>query len=705
MQPSADHQATGPAAAAPGPAAAVRREGWLTAARRAWPALTGLVIAANLLVLPKFARSQLNSTIRGELPAWHLSPAGYVAVMTGLTAAPMLIFLAVASVVFFRAAHDPVALFCAYTLVAFGFGVGGLLSGMALTNPVLNAASVLLTGIAEILGGWFFLVFPSGTFVPRWARWCVLGAAVAVLVVIIPSLVGVRPAPAAIQPIGAGLLLLGAVAQVYRYRQVSTLTERQQTKWVVLGVAGFAAVFAASRLAGLLLTPALRASQVGGNLIGGGIVIIAVTFIPVTIGIAVLRARLWDVNLVINRALLYAGLTASVIGIYILVVGYLGALLHTRGALWASLVATGVVALVLQPARTWLQRGVNRLTYGQRDEPYAVVAQLGRKLEASARTESMLTAAVETLARALRLPYAAITLSTGGSQLVPVAAYGTPSAEPLAIPLRYGSERLGQLLLGPRRPGEPFTPADLRLLEDIARQLSTATHAVQLAADLQRSRERLVTAREEERRRLRRDLHDGLGPTLAGLALKASSISELVPTDPAGASHLADEVYAEIRAAIADIRRLVYGLRPPTLDELGLIGAIREAGRIACQDGLELTVTADGDLTGLPAAAEVAAYRIAAEALTNVHRHAHARNSTIGLRRAVGALDLEITDDGTGIPADHRSGVGLVAMRERAAELGGTLTIDASPGHGTRLTARLPLTPEETHGAAARLDS
>ena len=338
-----------------------------------------------------------------------------------------------------------------------------------------------------------------------------------------------------------------------------------------------------------------------------------------------LRTRLWDVDLVINRALLYAGLTASVIGIYILVVGYLGALLHTRGALWASLVATGVVALVLQPARTWLQRGVNRLTYGQRDEPYAVVAQLGRRLEASARTESMLTAAVETLARALRLPYAAITLSTGGSQLVPVAAYGTPSAEPLAIPLRYGSERLGQLLLGPRLPGEPFTPADLRLLEDIARQLSTATHAVQLAADLQRSRERLVTAREEERRRLRRDLHDGLGPTLAGLALKASSIGELVPTDPARASHLADEVYAEIRAAIADIRRLVYGLRPPTLDELGLVGAIREAGRIAGQDGLELTVTADGDLTGLPAAAEVAAYRIAVEALTNVHRHAHAR--------------------------------------------------------------------------------
>lgn len=269
------------------------------------------------------------------------------------------------------------------------------------------------------------------------------------------------------------------------------------------------------------------------------------------------------------------------------------------------------------------------------------------------------------------------------------------------MPLQYGPDPLGQLLLGPRSPGEPFTPADLRLLEDVARQVSTAAHAVMLAADLQRSRERLVTAREEERRRLRRDLHDGPGPTLAGLALKASSISELVPADPACASRLADEVYAQIRATIADIRRLVYGLRPPTLDDLGLVGAIREAGRPASQDALELTVAADGDLTGLPAAVEVAAYRT----LTNVHRHAGARRCTVRLRRT-DTLELEIADDGTGIPTDHPSGIGLLAMRERAAELGGTFHIDSTPGHGTHLTARLPLTPQgNTNGPAARTDS
>jgi hypothetical protein len=164
-----------------------------------------------------------------------------------------------------------------------------------------------------------------------------------------------------------------------------------------------------------------------------------------------------------------------------------------------------VVAVVAQPLRNRLQRGVNRLTYGQRDEPYAVIAQLGRRLEASAHTDTVLAAAVETLARALRLPYAAIRLGSDGA---PVAAYGTPAPEPLALPLRHGADRIGQLLVAPRRPGEAFTGADLRLLDDVARQVGSAARAVVLAADLQRSRERLVAAREEERRPGPERFHD-----------------------------------------------------------------------------------------------------------------------------------------------------------------------------------------------------
>jgi signal transduction histidine kinase len=675
-------------AAPPGPARA-----WLAMARRAWPVLAAGALAVNLMVAPEFARAQLNPVIRAELPGWRLSPGGYVALMTGISGAFMTVCLVISVIIFLRAARDPVALLCAYTLTVFGCGLGGFLPGLTIRNPLVIAASALLTGAAEVLLGTFFLLFPSGTFVPRWTRWFALGAAVAELVLLAPRLAGRQTGPvsAPVQLVGIGLLLLGTGTQVYRYRRVSSAAGRQQTRWVVLGVIGCATVFAASRLGQFAVTPAVRQSQLDGNLLGGTTAILALALIPVCIGIAVLRSGLWDVNLVINRALLYAGLTASVIALYVVVVGYLGALLHARAAPWTSLAAAGVVAIVAQPLRSRLQRGVNRLTYGQRDEPYAVIAQLGRRLEASAHTDTVLSAAVETLAGALRLPYAAIRLGDGA----PVAAYGIPDRQPLALPLRHGAERIGQLLVAPRRPGESFTGADLRLLEDVARQFGSAARSVVLAADLQRSRERLVTAREEERRRLRRDLHDGLGPALAGLALTASTISALISEDPAAADRTANQLYRDIRSAIAEIRRLVYGLRPPSLDELGLVGAIREAAsRQDPHEAVGLTVDAADPLGALPAAVEVAAYRIAAEALTNIHRHAHARHCTVRLRRGAG-LELEITDDGAGLQPGRIPGVGLVAMRERVAELGGTLVIDSQPGRGTRLTARLPLIAQE----------
>jgi hypothetical protein len=218
------------------PAAPAGQPRWLTVARRAWPVVTGLALVANLLALPAFARSQLDHTIRAELPAWHLSPAGYVALMIGPPAVFMLVCLLVSALIFFRAADEPVALLCAYMLMAIGCGLS-VLPGVTITDPVLNALSVILTSAGLVLVGWFFLVFPSGGYVPGWSRWCVLAAAAAMLIVVAPSLVKVEPAPDAIQPIGILLLVLGAAAQVYRYRRVSTLTQRQQAKWVMLGVA------------------------------------------------------------------------------------------------------------------------------------------------------------------------------------------------------------------------------------------------------------------------------------------------------------------------------------------------------------------------------------------------------------------------------------------------------------------------------------
>jgi signal transduction histidine kinase len=255
-----------------------------------------------------------------------------------------------------------------------------------------------------------------------------------------------------------------------------------------------------------------------------------------------------------------------------------------------------LVAVLFQPLRERLQRGVNHLLYGQRDEPYAVLSRLGQRLEATLAPEAVLPSIVETVREALKPPYAALGLRQN-DKLEPAAASGEPGGEMLRLPLIYQHEHVGELHLGPRSPGETFSPADRRLLEDVARQAGVAAHAVRLTAELQRSRERLVSAREEERRRLRRDLHDELAPTLAALGLTAATARDRSKEDPTTAA-LLDELYAGLRGAVGEIRRLVYELRPPALDELGLVAALRERAaqyndsHMADTQSLQVTVEA-----------------------------------------------------------------------------------------------------------------
>ena len=418
--------------------------------------------------------------------------------------------------------------------------------------------------------------------------------------------------------------------------------------------------------------------------------------LPVFTYIAILRYRLYDIDLVINRTFVYGALTTSVVGIYVFIVGYLGALFRTTGDdLFISLLATGLVAVLFQPLRERLQRGVNRLMYGERDDPYAVVSRLGERLEATLAPEDVLLTIVVTIREALKLPYAAIALPRDGNGFEVVATSGEgPPADPLVLPLSYGGESVGELLLALRAPGESFSASDRRLLDGLARHAGVAVHGVRVMADLRRSRERLVLAREEERRRLRRDLHDELAPTLAALGLSTATVGELIPTDPKGAAFANEKLQAAIRATVGDIRRLAYDLRPPALDELGLIEAIRE--RVSSygvgDEGFRAPVEAPDELPPLPAAVEVAAYRIVQEALMNVSRHARASACTVRLDCTDGrALTIEVTDDGVGLPDTPEGGVGLHSMRERAAELGGECEIVRSWPSGTRVFARLPL--------------
>jgi signal transduction histidine kinase len=472
------------------------------------------------------------------------------------------------------------------------------------------------------------------------------------------------------------------IAVLVRFVRASGI-ERAQMKWLV-----YAAVII---MLPMLLSPA-------GSQITNLLFLIAPTILSLAIGIAILRHRLWDIDIIINRTLVYGLLTTVIVGLYVLIVGLLGSVLHTSGNLFPSLLATGLVAVSFQGLRERLQRGVNRIMFGQRDEPYHILSDLGKQLSTVMAAESLLSTVAATIATALKLPYTAITIRQGDEEVLQ-ASHGTAKTPSHIVPLIYQNEQVGQLIVGQRAPGEPLTPADQRVLEDIARQMGAVVHAVRLTSDLQRSRERLVTAREEERRRLRRDLHDELGPTLASHTLKLDAAIDLVETAPRAAIKLLTDMKTQSQALVTDVRRLVYDLRPPALDELGLLATIRShiPQLVADQRELMITVEAPNELPKLSAAVEVAAYRIAQEAVLNVIKHAGAHYCTLRLLILSGGsgLQIEVIDDGVGLPQPVTSGVGLQSMRERAEELGGLFVAKNRPSRGAQIRVQLPLLPLE----------
>jgi signal transduction histidine kinase len=483
-----------------------------------------------------------------------------------------------------------------------------------------------------------------------------------------------------------GYVLLALAATVRSVRAAHDPVSRAQVRWVVTG-------FVMALCSGLTLG-VIPELVLGYPLLSWEALALIGLAVPLAFGVAILRYRLFDIDVLLNRTLVYGGLTIGVTALYVLVVGGLGEGLRARqpgSNLALSLLATGLVAVSFQPLRQRLQRTVNRLVYGERDDPYAVLSRLSQRLEATLAPEAVLPTLAETIAQALKLPYVAVALQRAGtSEPQIVAAYGLPAAQTLRWPLTYQSEAVGELRVAPRGPSETFTSAEQQLLADIAHQAGVAAHAVQLTADLQHSRQRLVGALEEERRRLRRDLHDGLGPQLSSQTLTLTAARELLHQHPAEADALLAEAIKHAQAAVTDIRRVVYGLRPPALDDLGLAGALRAQAAEFGSSGVHFTISTPNRLPPLPAAVEVACYRIAQEALTNVVKHAQAQNCTVSLA-VDGALSLEVADDGRGLALDRRAGVGLSSMCERAAELGGECQVTPRPAGGTRVLARLPL--------------
>ena len=721
------------------------------ATRLAWSLWVVCVALISLALLLQF----MTHDVILNWPQERLGPG--LAILTGMLS---LTFPTVGALIVARLPTNPVGwIFCGvgllYAMRRFteAYADYALTENVALSGGQYAAWFSTWVGFAgPILGGVILmLLFPSGRLPSRHWRivaWtAVLGATLIVLAdaftpgplsthVYVNNPFGLAAViggafttydlfPAA-TVIGTMLLLASSIAalvslilRMHRARG----DERQQVKWflyaavpatVCLNLILFDSMVTTYTSTFLIDAVGILSWEVFNNVLY--VAVFALLVVPVFTYIAILRYHLYDIDRLINRTLVYGALTACVVGTYVLTVVGLGVLFQARGNLAISLLVTGLVAVLFQPLRTRLQRSVNRLMYGERDDPSAVTSRLGRRIEVTLAPEAVLPTVVETIAQALKLPYAAILLKEGEG-FRSAAAYGSPTGEPEALPLVYQREEIGRLVIAPRAPGEQFSTSDRRLLEDLARQAEVAVHAVRLTVDLQGSRERLVTTREEERRRLRRDLHDGIGPALTGLALQLHAARKLVRPSPEDAEETLARLEQSTEETLSEMRRLIYGLRPPALDDLGLIPSICQQAQSQGMVDLPLdtktderrgnrplfSVEAPEDLPPLPAAVEVACYRIAQEAITNVVRHAKAGRCEVRLsvEDATGALRLEVIDDGVGIAAERVAGVGLSSMRERAEELGGTLAVEVGPRGGTRVLARLPLLGTKEHAEGA----
>ncbi|QDY11509.1 sensor histidine kinase [Micromonospora sp. HM134] len=591
-----------------------------------------------------------------------------------------------------------------------GHPVGRLMlaAGLVAGTAVLALSWPALTPVAW-LGQWLWwppygliflalLVFPDGRLPGRRFRPVAVGLVVTTAVVAVALAVAATSDP-------RGLLLSATTATDPTARllvRVALLTVGVELLLVVAVLVALARRWrravgeARQQLACLLAAGALFLL---GFLLDwlnlSGAWVLMVIAIPGAMTLAVLRYRLYGLEQVINRTLVWLVMSLLVIAAFVGVVTLLRDLVLRGDTSNASLVATGLIAVTFEPLRRRVQRGVNRLLYGDRDEPYAVLARLGDLLERTVQPEAVLPLLTGTIARSLQVPYVAVELggehADDGRPTRVHAAHGRATTALERFDMVTHGEWVGRLVVARRAAGTRFTPVERRLLSDVALHASVAAATARLIRDLRDSRERLVTAREEERRRLRRDLHDGLGPTLAGMSMQVRAARKLAAVDQARLARILDGLADDLLTCTGEVRQLVDQLRPAALDR-GLESALRAE----CQrfDGPTLTVrlSVADPLHGLPAAVEVAAYRIVGEALANTARHAGATCCDVVVRRGR-ALVVEVSDDGTGIVARRPGGVGLDSIRERAAELGGGSDIVDRDPHGTLIRVRLPLPP------------
>jgi signal transduction histidine kinase len=582
--------------------------------------------------------------------------------------------------------------------LALGYSLG--LLGIELTPSMLEAAK-LWRGISKMIADNLMVLlvfsFPDGKLSPPWSKWYLLGFFTLSIGYSLPSL---RPTLwnygnwAVPWNLFMHLLLTTVSLSVLtmRFLRAAPTVRRQMREilpamvvnvlvyvWISYSQSYLLPIwFGANAYEREVVQPLI---QLVHKWLNGGCMI----WLAVAVAKAIVREQLFDIRFVLNRALAYSALIASSVGLYALIVGGLGSVIK-QSAFGVSVLAAGVLAVLFQPMLVFFRTFANQLFYGHRFDPYQALSIFGRRLESARNPEDLPQSIVQTIASTLRLPYVALQTRHPDGSLQTVDT-GTRLGELLEFPMLVKGSRVGSLLVSPRHSGESFSTIEQRLLEDLASQAAVAMREVLLTQALQASKQQIVLAREEERKRIRRDLHDGLGASLTGISMSLQLSRNLLTTDPNRAEAMLEGSAKGVQAAIADIRRLVYGLRPPALDDLGLEAALRQ------QVGQMLGVTTDVQilpLEPLPAAVEVAAYRIVSEALNNIIKYAKAKHVKVVVQMAEDGILLEVRDDGVGFLPSQTTSLGLASMRERALELGGVFELESD--NGTRVMAWLPLT-------------
>ena len=566
---------------------------------------------------------------------------------------------------------------------------------------VARVGALLLSGLVALL-----LLYPTGHLLA--GRWRAAAVAVAGAALVLPVVLLLAPDSVVFssgEPVGstevvpfpwsdavaeamlrAGrVLTLGSIVAgvglVWARHRHASMPERTQLRWLLwAGIMCVLTVLAAVALS-----------------VGGVVTIIlldlAVAALAVSVAVGLVRPDLGDVDALVAWTLTTAVVAAIVVGIDLAVLAAGTALLGERlDERDVALVVLVVAVVVYGPLRSWLGGLVGRLLLGRRGDRYGAVSTLAARLETSGTVDEQLPALASAVAETFKVRHVRVEVLTPDGGLLS-ASHGTPPPEVQEIDIAYQDERVGRLVLPVQGYRSMLSRRDQGLLVDLVRQAAVAIRARLLATELQASRERLVLGREDDRRRIRRDLHDGLGPVLGGVALRLQAAGNAIDTDPARAHELVALARTEVSDALDDVRRLVHDLRPPALDDLGLEAAVRQqADRLRSE--VDVDVTTDG-ATGLPAAVEVAAYRIVSEALANVVKHAGARHVDVRLEGDAEGLTVIVADDGRGIGPDVTAGVGLLSLRERAEELGGRCEVECPESGGTTVRAVLP------YGAAA----